>query len=229
LRGNLIAGSRPGAAPCFEESRRMARRTKEEAEKTRSAILDAAEQVFFKRGVARSSLQEVAEAAGVTRGAVYWHFKNKIELVQAMTDRVVLPQEQILQQLEESDSPTPVEDLHDICRENLRQTIHDHRRRRVLTILMRRCEYVDEMAGIVKAHTELRERILGRFLNVFQRARKTGNLNTAWPPRAAAAALHGLMFGLLFNLAASEKEPDAATGKTYAAALKAFFKSVGKQ
>ena len=55
----------------------MARRTKEEALATRHALLDAAERVFGRRGVARTSLVEIAEEAGVTRGAVYWHFKDK--------------------------------------------------------------------------------------------------------------------------------------------------------
>ena len=48
----------------------MARRTKAEAEQTREQILDAAEAVFLDRGVARASLAEIAQAAGVTRGAV---------------------------------------------------------------------------------------------------------------------------------------------------------------
>ena len=56
------------------------RRTKAEAEETRQAILAAAERVFFKKGVANSSLDEVAAAAGVTRGAIYWHFSSKTDL-----------------------------------------------------------------------------------------------------------------------------------------------------
>ena len=67
----------------------MARRTKDEAEKTRNAILDAAEHVFNEHGVARTSLEEIARAANVTRGAVYWHFKDKIALCEAMLQRVL--------------------------------------------------------------------------------------------------------------------------------------------
>jgi TetR/AcrR family acrAB operon transcriptional repressor len=55
----------------------MARATKEEALETRNRIIDAAEEVMFARGVAQTSLADVADAAGVTRGAIYWHFKNK--------------------------------------------------------------------------------------------------------------------------------------------------------
>ncbi len=49
----------------------MARRTKEEAAATRDSILDAAEQLFVEQGVSRTTLQHIASAAGVTRGAIY--------------------------------------------------------------------------------------------------------------------------------------------------------------
>ncbi|MDP1673909.1 MAG: TetR family transcriptional regulator, partial [Burkholderiales bacterium] len=57
----------------------MARRTKDEAVETRNQILDAAEKVFSARGVSRTSLADIAEAASVTRGAIYWHFKDKAD------------------------------------------------------------------------------------------------------------------------------------------------------
>mgnify|MGYP003694060425 CR=1 FL=1 len=74
----------------------MARRTKIEAAATRGALLDAAERVFRERGVARTSLAEVAASAGVTRGAVYWHFRDKAELFEALCERVQLPMEAML-------------------------------------------------------------------------------------------------------------------------------------
>ena len=75
----------------------MVRRTKEEAQETRSRIIDAAEQVFHSKGVASASLEEIAAAAEVTRGAIYWHFKDKAELFDAMMQRVVLPVEDMLE------------------------------------------------------------------------------------------------------------------------------------
>src|SRR5688500_12124271 len=62
----------------------MARRKKEDALETRHRILDTAARVFLKKGTARTSLDDIAAAAGVTRGAIYWHFKNKIDLFDAM-------------------------------------------------------------------------------------------------------------------------------------------------
>src|SRR4029453_9780766 len=72
---------------------RMVRRTKVEAAATREALLDAALGVFRDRGVAHTSLEEVAASAGVTRGAVYWHFKDKADLSPALGKRVRLPME----------------------------------------------------------------------------------------------------------------------------------------
>ena len=68
----------------------MARRTKEDAATTRELLLDAAEREFCERGASRTSLAEVASAAGVTRGAVYWHFRDKSDLFSAMCARAVL-------------------------------------------------------------------------------------------------------------------------------------------
>ena len=61
----------------------MARRTKEEAQATREDILDAAQACFHEYGVAGTSLAMIGTRAGYTRGAVYWHFRNKIEVLEA--------------------------------------------------------------------------------------------------------------------------------------------------
>lgn len=69
----------------------MTRKTKREAAITRERLLDAAERVFRERGVTNTTLAEVAAAAGYTRGAVYWHFKDKAHLIAAMCERATLP------------------------------------------------------------------------------------------------------------------------------------------
>ncbi len=56
------------------------RRTKEEAARTRARLLKAALSVFASRGYAATTLEDIALQAGVTRGAIYWHFQNKAEL-----------------------------------------------------------------------------------------------------------------------------------------------------
>lgn len=56
------------------------RKTKAEAEFTRQNLLEAAFQVFMETSYERTSLEQICKKAQVTRGAAYWHFKNKYEL-----------------------------------------------------------------------------------------------------------------------------------------------------
>lgn len=60
------------------------KKTKEEAALTRQALLDAALKTFCKKGYSGTSLETVAKEAGMTRGAIYWHFKNKFQLLTAV-------------------------------------------------------------------------------------------------------------------------------------------------
>lgn len=64
------------------------RKTKTEALKTKEHLMLAALETFYRKGIARTSLNEIAQAAGVTRGALYWHFKNKEDLFDALFQRI---------------------------------------------------------------------------------------------------------------------------------------------
>ncbi len=56
------------------------RRTKEDALQTRRRLLQAAKELFKEKGFSRTTLAEIAQKAGLTRGAAYWHFKSKDEI-----------------------------------------------------------------------------------------------------------------------------------------------------
>ncbi|MCE7006201.1 TetR/AcrR family transcriptional regulator [Kibdelosporangium philippinense] len=58
----------------------------ERAERTRTTILDAAAKVFDARGFMGASLSDILAEAGVTKGALYFHFASKEELAHALID-----------------------------------------------------------------------------------------------------------------------------------------------
>ena len=103
----------------------MVRKTKEEALATRDLILDTAECVFQRRGVAATSLQEIALAAGLTRGAIYWHFQNKADVFEAMMQRVALPLERTLDAGDMREATDPLEFLRRSIEDMLAQLVHD--------------------------------------------------------------------------------------------------------
>ncbi|KZR31411.1 MULTISPECIES: TetR family transcriptional regulator [Enterobacter] len=65
----------------------MARKKKEEAQKTRQQLIEAAIGLFATRGVANTTLTDIADAAQLTRGAVYWHFSSKAEIFNAISSQ----------------------------------------------------------------------------------------------------------------------------------------------
>ncbi len=145
----------------------MARRTKEEAQATRTQLLDTAELVFREKGVSRTSLADIASAAGVTRGAIYWHFENKADLFVAMCDRATLPLEAMFGRLADPELPDPLAKLRESIIEVLRQAEQDQRCRRVFEILNFKCEFVDDLAdgraGEVRCAGKIR---LGGYLSL---------------------------------------------------------------
>jgi len=204
----------------------MARKTKDEAEKTRDAILNAAEKVFHQYGVTRTSLEQIAAAAGVTRGAVYWHFKDKIEICEAMMMRVFLPHEDMLEELAASPSAMPLKDLKHSCLHALKLMAHDKRRQNVCTILFLRCEYTEGMESIMLRRTACKNRMLFLSEKLLTHAKKLKMLAPEWTPHKAAVALHALVTGLIIGALEQRNGFDLAT--TGVACVECFFKSIQK-
>lgn len=67
------------------------RRTKAEAEQTRQDILHISLQLFDEQGYAATSLVQIAKQAGLTRGAIYWHFKDKADILCALGEHYLQP------------------------------------------------------------------------------------------------------------------------------------------
>jgi AcrR family transcriptional regulator len=202
----------------------MARKTKDEAEKTRSSIIDAAEKVFYAHGVTRSSLELVAQKAGVTRGAVYWHFKDKPALFHAMAQRVFLPHEDMLEKLAAQPSPEPLLDLKKACIHALKMMAKDKRRREVVTILFLRCEYIEEMFDIIKRQNASKNRILVLSEKLFSRAQDLKMLAPCWTPRQAAVSMEALIIGLILGWLEQPKKISLAT--VGVSCVEAFFNSL---
>jgi len=177
----------------------VARRTRKEALETRGRILDAAERVFSRRGVSRTSLDDVARAAGVTRGAIYWHFKDKADLFGAMLARVALPMEEMLQRTSEAAGDDPLAHVRGRSVAVLRKVTGDARARRVFDVVAHKCEYVDEMAAVRRRINGMRANCLAQLESGFRHAIRRGLLPASVEPRAAAVGLHALVDGLITN------------------------------
>ena len=168
----------------------MVRKSKAEAQATRAQLLDAAEQVFLRQGVAATSLQQIAIEAGLTRGAIYWHFQDKADLFIAMMDRVTMPCECALEQaLAATDEPRSA--LHRMALSPLQALTQDEQTRRVFRIAMHLTEYTGELAPVAVRHEEAIAEFVGQMQTLFER------LLPAERSHAAALGLFALIDGLM--------------------------------
>ena len=176
----------------------MARSTKEEAQATRHRLLDAAECLFHRNGVSQTSLQHIATEAGATRGAIYWHFKDKADLFNAMMERVTLPLEQSLQQ-ETSNGSDPLVGLKLALHKAMVQLRDDLRLRRVVEIAVHKVEYVDELHAVRARHLSVRDQCVGDIGRALRLAARQRGCRLRVPAAVAAAGLHATIDGLIFN------------------------------
>lgn len=175
----------------------MVRRTKEDAVATRSSLLDAAERVFYEKGVSRASLGDIAQAAGATRGAIYWHFKDKVDLFNAMMDRVALPLESACWACEAGDGVAPLLRLRGVVEGVLRMVSSDERTRRVFEIALYKVEYIEELSAVRDRHIRACDEFTRKLAEDLARAADAREGGLRVPPDVAATGLHALFDGLI--------------------------------
>lgn len=175
----------------------MARRTREEALETRDRIVDAAEDVFHDKGVTHASLAEIAARAGVTRGAIYWHFKDKAELFEAMMRRVALPAEDMGRRARGAAPCDSLDLLRRAAVEVLMRAARDRRVARIYDIAYYKCEYVGDAAGVRERHIASQNACLKTIEAGFRACVRSGHLPRRVNPRVAAIGAMSLVSGLI--------------------------------
>jgi TetR/AcrR family acrAB operon transcriptional repressor len=177
----------------------MVRRTKEEALATRHRILDAAEMLFERQGVSRTTLNDIAEAAEVTRGAIYWHFKDKGEVFEAMMERASMPFEEADGCCQLRPDEDPLAWIEASMLRVLHVTATHERTRRVFEIATHKVEYVDELLKVRDRRLECRSECLTDVERALKAAMAQGRISRKVPARSIAIGVHSLIDGLTQN------------------------------
>lgn len=175
------------------------RRTKEDAEKTRADILDAAEQLFANKGVQAVSLDQIARAAGVTRGAVYWHFRDKRDLLAALRDRYRPPEVDIMEAALANRLDDVFEVLISLTHPCLTTFAGEESRQRMFLIL-EQTPSGDGPGPNIEG--------FGLMVRLMTRAQENGYLAGDLTPVEAALSLVALFRGLLLEWMISERAFD---------------------
>lgn len=172
------------------------RRSKEDAQQTRKKIIEAAEEVFFHQGIARTTLEQIARAAGVTRGAIYWNFANKVDLINAVHAEVQMPAEEILKRILADDTSEALDKLEKHCVDTLLQLYTDEHIRRVYSILLIKCEHSEETRLVNERLRESKLEMTHNLERFFARLQQHGHMSPSEEPRLLALGLYSFMLGL---------------------------------
>lgn len=176
----------------------MARKTKEDAQKTRQQLIEAAIVVFSTRGVASTTLTDIAEAAGVTRGAIYWHFSSKSEIFNAIWDQQLPLCDLIFDQLSLTNNDDPLCVLRERFIAALQYISRTPRQRALLQILYHKCEFNNEMTS----ECEIRRRIGFNYDNVrmlLEKGLAWGIISPQMNIDLTLIVFHGFFSGLIKN------------------------------
>ncbi len=185
----------------------VARSTKEEALATRHRLLDAAELLFQQHGVSRTSLQHIAVQAGTTRGAIYWHFKDKADLFNAMMERVTLPLERSLEP-QTGAAADALAGLRAGVLHALQQLSTDGQLRRVFEVATQKVEYIDELHAVRDRHLAVRNACVVDIAQALRLAARQRGHRMKLPAAQAAHGLHALVDGLIRNWLLDPREFD---------------------
>lgn len=180
---------------------KMARKTKGQAQETRQQIINAARSVFHECGVTRSSLDRVAQVAGLTRGAIYWHFKDKLELFLAVREDALFPAlEEITSIIGSEKCADPLDGVEAALRRFFQVLDDCSEVRMVLETIVNRCEHVAEFADVHSDLDGAASELLSRLEHAYRKAAALGTLCSSLDPNLLARDTWAFAYGLMYRI-----------------------------
>ena len=177
------------------------RRSKEDAEQTRTAILDAAEQMFCEFGIPASTLEKISRSAGMTRGALYWHFKDKLDLLRALQKRSEPPQKTLIRMAAQQGHDDPLGLLEQVAEEMLYSFEHNVCQQRLFVILNSPSADAESVAWMKEMNVDM----FATLSALLEQANAQGSLSADFTPKETAGILMATMNGLLSEWLRSDR------------------------
>ncbi|HEE0142975.1 TPA: acrEF/envCD operon transcriptional regulator [Citrobacter youngae] len=176
----------------------MARRTKADALKTRQHLIETAIAQFAARGVSNTTLNDIADAANVTRGALYWHFENKTQLFNELWLQQPPLRDLIQERLVGRWGDNPLQRLQERLVVGLQYIAENPRQQALMQILYHKCEFHNDMIS----EQTIREKIGINHMGMriaLQKCMDDGLIATSLDLDVIIIILHGSFSGIVKN------------------------------
>ncbi|GAB4330679.1 MAG: multidrug efflux transporter transcriptional repressor AcrR [Calditrichia bacterium] len=173
--------------------------TKEQSEQNRRHILEVALRMFGEKGFSACRLEDIAQAAGVTRGAIYWHFKNKIDLfIQLFTEKVRDFYEQFLP-LTELDLP-PLERIRNLLHYIVKR-LNEDPDMRAIALLQYNIEWTQEVhQKLVEAFNSLKIDEIKPLVKLVEEAKEKRDIKPNRSTLAVVAMIRLFIHGIAHTI-----------------------------
>lgn len=168
------------------------RRTKDDADQTRQDLLEAALDIFSRKGYQAARLEDVAQAAGVTRGAIYHHFGGKNELYMALIEHAAALGNTVIERAVE-EGGTFLEIIRRVVVDALSLLEEDPRFSKVMALSLA----TPEMAELTRRRRAEAQTLVENISGFFRLGIEGGELRPDLEPQTAARALLGYQNGLV--------------------------------
>ncbi|MEG1913397.1 MAG: TetR family transcriptional regulator [Cloacibacillus sp.] len=171
------------------------RRTKEEARETRLRILESALDIFSEKCYSNASLTEIAEHVGLSKGALYWHFKNKNDLLLQLIETLCRGNERNLESIMQN--PEDAHKLKNYFMTELTRPLTDNRYQKIHRLMQRRNEWPEEIQLKVRAMVAdsiARDKKMVKTL--IERGQKEGTIRKDLSSEAVAVLFSSIFHGL---------------------------------
>jgi TetR/AcrR family acrAB operon transcriptional repressor len=191
----------------------MVRKTKEEKENTRLQILQAALDCFYEKGFSKTSFDDIAAKIGMTKGAVYWHFKDKSDLlVELIKQRLEIKS---VNSKANNPSPANLQELRDffVFEANYLET-HPALQKFIFFIMLQ-VEWSDAVFNKVLSELgDIRKFHITTVHNALTSAQKKGEISASVDIKDTAQLITNMWKGAI-NFYVSERDSDYSIAKNF--------------
>ncbi|MDR3255130.1 MAG: TetR family transcriptional regulator [Synergistaceae bacterium] len=178
----------------------MARRTKEEAMETRERLLESALEIMSEKSFSKVSMNEIAEKIGLSKGAAYWHFKNKNDILVNLIESLCADGEMDFEANGVDFEATGA--IRGYFRDKIAKTMESGRYKRINMLLQRKMEWPEDVRRrvftFVRGWAEAERRMVERLL---VKAQGEGSIRGDVSPAELSAVITAIFHGLtLFHV-----------------------------
>jgi TetR/AcrR family acrAB operon transcriptional repressor len=176
---------------------RLARKTKELALETREKLLESALDVMSEKPFDKVSISEIASRVGLSKGAVYWHFKNKSDLLVNLIRRIC--EDASADSSYAENPPRDFAGLRCFLLSKLKITDKNERQRKISKLLHRQREWPEDVhltvMTFISERTKYEKEIIA---GVILRCQERGEVSADFPADEIAMMLSAIFHGMFF-------------------------------